>query len=43
MRGKASLASRLLCVVFLLLFSRTAATASIQENWPQWMKNFKDY
>jgi len=29
MRGKANLASRLLCVVFLLMFSRTAAAGSI--------------
>ena len=29
MRGKASLSSRLLCVLFLLLFSRTAAAASV--------------
>ena len=30
MRGKASLASRLLCVLFLLLFSRTAAAIEQQ-------------
>ncbi len=29
MRGKASLANRLLCVVFLLMFSRTAAAESV--------------
>jgi hypothetical protein len=44
MREKASLASRLQCVLLLLVVARTAAASGVvQENWPLWMRNFKDH